>query len=188
VPESALPALGILELGSIARGVVVADAMAKKAPVRILQNHPISPGKHLVVIAGMVAEVEESLGEGLGVAGATVVDRLFLPQAHEQLEPMVAGQRTAGGGASDAACIFETFTVCSTVLAADAAAKAAGVTLLEMRLGQGLGGKGYFTMTGTLDSIEAAAAAAREIIDGGLLCGVEIIPSPHPDFRNKLIW
>jgi microcompartment protein CcmL/EutN len=181
------PALGMLELTSIARGVIAADAMAKKAPVRILQSHPISPGKHLIVIAGGVAEVDESLAAGIAAAGATLVDRLFLPQAHAQLAPLVAGgaeQRAPTG----AVAIFETYSATATVLAADAAAKAAEVTLLDMRLGQGLGGKGFFTMTGDLESIEAAAAAGQMVVDGGLVVGVEIIPRPHEDFARRLMW
>ena len=146
------PALGIIELTSIARGVLVADAMVKKAPVRILQSHPISPGKHIIVIAGEVAEVDESMQAGLAVA------------------------------------VFETFSVASTVLAADAAAKAAEVTLLDMRLGQGLGGKGFFTMTGDLESIQAAADAGRAAIENGLLVGIEIIARPHEDLSRKLMW
>jgi microcompartment protein CcmL/EutN len=183
------PALGILELTSIARGVVCADAMAKRAPIRILQTHPISPGKHVVVIAGDVAEVEEAIGAGVAAAGAALVDRLMLPQAHVQLAPLVAaGAPVASPARLDAVAVFETFTVCSTVLAADAAAKAAEVRLLEMRLGQGLGGKAFFTMTGALDAVEAAAAAGRAAIEAGLLVGIEVIPAPHEDLRSRLLW
>ena len=182
------PALGIIELTSIARGVLVADAMVKKAPVRILQSHPISPGKHIIVIAGEVAEVDESMQAGLAVAGATLVDRLFLPQAHAQLGPLVAGQATLRSEPLEAVAVFETYSVASTVLAADAAAKAAEVTLLDMRLGQGLGGKGFFTMTGDLESIQAAADAGRAAIENGLLVGIEIIARPHEDLSRKLMW
>jgi len=181
------PALGVLELSSIARGVVVSDAMVKKAPIRVLQSHPISPGKHLIVIAGGVAEVDEAMGAGVEAAGALLVDRLFLPQAHEQLAPLVAGQAVARP-AIEAVAVLETYSATATILAADAAAKAAQVTLLDMRLGQGLGGKGFFTMTGDLDSIEAAAAAGQGAIENGLLVGVEIIARPHEDLHLKLMW
>src|SRR5262245_49331293 len=178
----------MLELASIARGVVVTDAMAKRAPIRILQSHPISPGKHLIVIAGGVAEVDESLQAGLAAAGTALVDRLFLPQAHAQLAPLVAGTPPPRQAPLDSVAIIETASATATVLAADAAAKAADVTLLDMRLGQGLGGKGFFTMTGELESIEAAAAAGQAAIDAALLVGVEIIPRPHEDFGARLMW
>lgn len=182
-----MEALGVVELSSIARGVIASDAMAKKAPIRILQTHPISPGKHIVVIAGGVAEVEESLAVGVATAGGTLVDRLMLPQAHEALVPLIEGT-SKPPAALDSVAIFETFTVCSTVLAADAAAKAARVTLVDMRLGVGLGGKAFFTMSGRLEEVEAAALAGRAAIETGLLVGIETIPAPHEDLRKKLFW
>ncbi len=151
------PALGIIEVSSIARGVLVVDAMAKKAPIQVLHNHPISPGKHLIVVAGGVAEVDEAMQAGLSVAAALVVDRLFLPQAHEQLAPLLAGGR--GAAVVESVAIFETYSATATVLAADAAAKAAEVVLLDMRLGH-----------------------------GGLLVGVEIIARPHEDLQQRLMW
>jgi microcompartment protein CcmL/EutN len=180
------PALALLELSSIARGVLCADAMVKKAPVRILQNHPISSGKFLIVLCGGVAEVDESFRAALEVAGNATVDKLFLPQAHEQLAPLLAGR--APGPATDAVAVIETGSVTAAVLGADAAAKAADVTLLDLRLGQGIGGKGYFTMTGDLESIEAAVSAARAAIEHGLVVGVEIIARPHEDLHAKLMW
>jgi microcompartment protein CcmL/EutN len=181
------PALGIIELSSIARGVIVADAMVKRSPVRILQNHPISPGKHLLVVWGGVAEIEEAMAAGLEAAGKALVDQLLLPQAHDQLAPLIAGQEVHRP-APDAVAIVETTTVVATILAADAAAKAAAVTLLDMRLGAGIGGKGYFTMTGDLTDIEAAVQAAQGAIDPDRIVGTEIIARPHEDLQKRLLW
>ncbi len=88
-------ALALLEVSSIARGVVVADAVAKRARIELLQCGPVSPGKYLVLFAGGVAEVDESLAAGAAAAGDSLLDRLFLPQAHEQLLPAV---RAGGAG------------------------------------------------------------------------------------------
>ena len=181
------PALALLELSSIARGIPCADAIVKRAPVRILQNHPISPGKFLIVIVGGVAEVDESFRAGVEVAAQTLVDRLFLPQAHVQLAPLLAG-KPPKGTATDAVAIVETTSAAAAVLGADAAAKAADVRLLELKLGQGLGGKGFFTMTGELESIEAAVAASRGIIEPSLIVGVEVVARPHEDLHARLIW
>ena len=182
------PALGILELSSIARGITCADAMVKRAPVRILQSRPVSPGKHLVVIVGEVAEVEEALGAGVAAAGGTLVDRLFLPQAHDALAPLLARTAVAPLVGDRSVAIFETFTVCAAVLAADAAAKAAAVTVLELRLAVGIGGKAFFTLAGPLPDVEAAVAAAQGAIEAGLLCAVEIIAAPHDDLHGSLLF
>ncbi len=180
------PALALVELASIARGVVVSDAMVKKAPVRILQTHPISPGKHVIVVAGEVAEVEESMATAVEVAGSALVDRLFLPQAHP---PLIAGApNPARPEELDSVGILETHTVCATVVAADAAAKAADVVLLDMRLGQGIGGKAFFTLTGDLNDVQAALEAGEKAIEPALLVGTELIPAPHDDLRRRLLW
>lgn len=178
---SGLPALGLIETASIARGMVVVDAMVKKAPVRVVEAHPTSPGKWLVVIAGDVAEVEESMAEGLAVAADTRIDHLFLPLVHDQVPTAMAGGRLVGTPDQGAIAIIETHTISSAILAADAACKAALVHLVQMRLGQGLGGKAFFVMTGELYDVEAAVEAA-EGAAGRNLHNREIVPRPHPDF------
>jgi microcompartment protein CcmL/EutN len=193
---SAHPALFVLELSSIARGVVCVDVMAKRAPVRILQTHPISPGKHIVVADGGVAEVEEAMGAALEIAGSALVDKLFLPQAHESLAPLLANASypedrhpvVPARTGMNSVGIVETSSVASTLLGADSAAKAARVTLLDLRLGVGLGGKGFFTMTGDLEDVQAAVAAATAAIDEKYVVGVEIIPAPHDDLHARLFW
>lgn len=181
------PALALLELSSIARGVVVADAICKKAPVDVVRSAPVSPGKFVILLVGEVGDVEEAYRAGLDAAAHTLVDRLFLPNAHAQLPGVISGARVATS--IDSLGVVETFTVAGAVLGADVAAKAADVTLLEMRLGQSIGGKGYFTMTGTLDAVEAAVDAARRALDGALLCATEIVAAPHDDVRTRgIIW
>ena len=49
---TSLPAIALIELTSIARGVVASDAMAKTAPVKLLQSQTICPGKYLIVVGG----------------------------------------------------------------------------------------------------------------------------------------
>jgi microcompartment protein CcmL/EutN len=73
------PALGILELSLIARGLVVADAMMKRAEVELLATRPVSGGKHLVVVAGEVDVVGEAMDAGRAAAGSAAVDELIIP-------------------------------------------------------------------------------------------------------------
>ena len=61
------PAIAMIELKSIAKGILATDALAKKAPVRILETHPICPGKYMILFAGEVGDVEEALKAGLGL-------------------------------------------------------------------------------------------------------------------------
>jgi microcompartment protein CcmL/EutN len=185
------PALGILELGSIARGVKVADAVVKRAPARLVMSRPVSGGKHLVVFEGGVAEVDESMGAGVEIADRELLDRLMLPYAEEQLwsclNAPVIGEDWADDDESEAVAIVETTTVCAAIHAADAACKAAPVTIRDVRLAVGITGKAFFTLTGSLADIEAAADAARAIADQRLLV-LEVIASPHSEIRGQLIF
>jgi microcompartment protein CcmL/EutN len=179
------PALAVVELASIARGHRVADAMLKRAPVRLLRADAVSPGKFLVVVEGDVAAVDESFRVGADVAGDRAVDTLFLPQPHGLLWPALAGDARAGEGVESLG-IVETTTVAATVRAADAAAKAAKVRITEMQLGRGIGGKAFFTVTGPLAEVEAAVDAAVGALDAAKVHTTEIIPAPHADFVAKL--
>lgn len=177
------PAIALLEIESIARGYVVADALVKKAPVRLLMTEPITPGKFLVLVDGEVADVESAFVEGVELAGGLLVDKLFLPQAHVALAPAIRGDKTSGGVESLA--IVETSTVAAALLAADAAVKAADVELIRLHLARGIGGKGYFTLTGSLDSVEAAVSAAAALLAPELLVNTEIIARPHADLAGR---
>lgn len=173
------PAVGLVETSSIARGLVVADAMVKRSPVDLAFARPVTPGKHVVIVTGEVAEVDEAMVAGLEAAAGTLLDQLKLPQAHPALLRALAGGRRAAGMASLG--IVETTTVASALLAADAACKAAEVELPELRLADGLGGKAYFVVTSSLDLVEAAVLAAQHILLPELLVAIEIIAAPHDD-------
>lgn len=178
------PAIGLVETTSIARGLVVADAMVKRALVTLALARPVTPGKHVVVVTGEVAEVEEAMAAGTAAAQGTLVDRLYLPQAHPAVLRSLGGGRRAAGLSSLG--IVETFTVAAALLGADAACKAAEVELAELRLADGLGGKGYFIVTQTLDLVEAAMGAVQRLLEPGLLLTTEIIAAPHEDLLEAL--
>ncbi|MDH5639133.1 MAG: BMC domain-containing protein [Nitrospinota bacterium] len=178
--------MALIELRSIARGVKTADAMVKKAPVRLLEARTVCPGKYIILIGGETQAVQDAYNEGSQIGAEMIVDELFLPHAHSQLMPaMEACTQIAD---IDSLAILETFTVASVILSADAAAKAADVQLIELRMANGLGGKSFFTMTGPLPDIEAAVEAGVAIMEqaGTLVC-VETVPNPHADINLKLL-
>lgn len=180
------PAVALIELRSIARGVKTADAMVKKAPVRLMEARTVCPGKYIILIVGETEAVEQSLNAGMETGREMIVEDLFLPHAHSQLIP--AMEACVDVAAIESLGIVETFTVASVILSADAAAKAAGVTLIELRMANGLGGKSFYTMTGRLHEVEAAVEAGVSIVEpnGTLLCS-EIVPNPHEDINLKLL-
>ncbi len=171
-------AIGLLELDSIARGYDTADAMMKEAPVALIDSTPVSNGKYVILIAGDPASVESSVKRGVLVGGASVVDHLLLTGVHPQVLPAIRGTREVA--AIDALGVVETRSVAAAIRAADAAAKAASVELLHVRLAMSIGGKGVVTLTGrhpdTIAAVEAGADAARE---SGMLLETTIIARPH---------
>lgn len=184
------PALGALELEHIARGIAVADAICKRAELELLVSRPISGGKHLIILKGSVAEVEEGMAAGRARAAEALVDSLELPMAHDSLwrvipDPVVAGDWERGSELSVA--IVETSTICALLAAADRACKTAPVELRDVRLGVGISGKAFFTMTGELHDIEAAAAEAEQVAGDRLLAS-EIIPAPAQELVGRLIF
>lgn len=206
------PALGVLELSSIARGIVAIDAGLKRSPAILVMSRPLSSGKHLACFEGGVAEVEEAMAAARLAAGKLLLDSLELPMADAQVWPMLGdpsaspdrlaatsepGRRAlevdwSADDAADSVAIVETTTVCAAIRAADAAAKIADIIVRDVRLAVDLGGKAYFTMTGSLDSIEAAAAAGSEAAMAGIpgpsaLVLLEVIAQPSPDLRGRLI-
>ena len=172
------PALALVELASIARGYRVVDALAKKAPSELLAAHPISGGHFIALFAGDVAVVEESLGAALEVAGEHLLDRVWLPGVHEQVVDAASNALRPKREEIDAIAIVETFTVGATLRAADAACKCAPVRLIAMRLGQGIGGKAFFALTGDLYDVEASVEAAVEGATARLVQQTEIIARP----------
>ena len=148
----AYPALALVEFDSIAAGIQAADVMVKKAPLARIVGGTIHPGKYLVMLSGDVGPVEESLAAGLILAGASVVDHVFLPGVHPHVPESIGGTRRSVP--VEALGVVETESVAAAIQVADAGLKGAQVTLLELRLADGLGGKGVVMFTGTVTDVE----------------------------------
>jgi microcompartment protein CcmL/EutN len=177
-------ALALIEVSSIARGHVVADVVCKRAPVELVLARAISPGKHVTLIVGDVADVQESVKAAVERADDAYVDRLELAQV---AAPLVDALRGLTSAPDDRALgIVETWSVAASLLAADAACKAAEVVLIALRLGDGIGGKAYFVLQGDQADVEAALTAAESITPPALLAGRELIARPHDDLIAEL--
>lgn len=181
-----LPALALLEIETLSRGFVVADAVVKRAPVKVLSAGPVTPGKYLLLLAGEVAELEEAWNAGRAAADSQLLDSLFLPQAHPALAPAAQGRLPRDTPHGGAAAIIETQTVASALLAADRALKAAEVRLIQAGFARGLGGKGYFVLAGELHDVEAALEAATRGLLPPLLLATELIAQPSGELDGTV--
>jgi microcompartment protein CcmL/EutN len=161
----------------------------KRAPALLVHSRAVSGGKHLVILEGGVAEVGEAMAAGRGAAADLLLASIELPAADDQVWPMLGAPLTPVDWSPDpeaeAVAIIETKTVCAAIAAADAACKVADVVVRDTRLAVDLAGKAYFTLTGSLDAIEAAAIAATGAASDKLV-GLEVIAQPAPDLRGRL--
>lgn len=182
-------AIGLIETTSIACGIEAADAMVKIAPVKLYAARPICPGKYMVLVGGDVEAVNSSLKKGEEVVREYLADSILIPNIHADVFPAIEGiTNIKGSEGLWSLGVIETFTVASSIMAADAAAKAGGVKLLEIRPAVGLGGKSFVTMLGDVSAVESAVRAGElKVKDVGLLVKSVVIPSIARDVLLALI-
>jgi bacterial microcompartment shell protein len=178
-------AIAAVETSSIAQGTVVGDAMMKQAEVTLIEACPLSPGKYWVLIGGEVGPVRSAFGRGVEVAAETLLDSLFIPQIHAMVIPALLG--TVPARDEDALGVIETLTAASAIIAADRAAKSAAVTVRDLRLANGLGGKGFVFLSGEVGDVQAAVDAGRaEALQKGLLVRSVVVPRLHPQMKERV--
>ena len=178
------PAIGLLEFSSIARGVYCGDAMVKRAPVDAIYAGTVHPGKYVVLVGGMTADVEEAMDAGRQSGGGDIVAELVLPDVHPAVVTALRGVRVPA--AAEAIGIVETRTIAAAVGAADAAMKAAGVELLELALADDIGGKGYATVGGAVSDVEVAVEAGLSAVSPSDVVTSVVIPQAHDEMVANL--
>src|SRR5215469_16852425 len=150
--------LGLIELTSIAAGFLACDAMLKAADVELVLARSICSGKYMVMVRGDVAAVQAAVSAGESGARFSVIDSFVIPNLHEAVFPAISG--AAKVETMEALGIVESFSVASLIEGADAAVKAANVTLIEIRLAMALGGKAFVTLTGDVAAVQSAVDSA----------------------------
>jgi microcompartment protein CcmL/EutN len=172
------PALALLEFSSIAIGIQAGDSMVKRAPVERIVTGTVQPGHYLILVAGEVASVEEAVAAGRETGHAALTDFVFLPNVHPDVVKALTGEQVVD--LNDALGIVETQTVAAAILAADAGLKGAEVTLVQLRLADGLGGKGLALFTGVVADVTAAVTIGSAVSAQQLVRQV-IIPQLHSE-------
>lgn len=178
------PALALLEFSSIAAGIQAGDAMVKRATLTTVQAGTVQPGRFLVLVGGDVAEVEEALKAGRETAPDVLNDYVFLPGVHPDVVRAIGGGRSAVN--QDALGIIETSNVPSAILAADKGIKNAQVTLLEVRLADGLHGKGLVFFGGLNSDVEAAVDIASGVLQPAQLVRQVVISQLHVEIARVI--
>ena len=119
------------------------------------------------------------------MAGIHLVGSHIINNVHDSVPSAIVG--TAEVERTGAIGMIETMTALTAVQAGDLAAKAANVTLMEIRIARGLGGKGFILLTGEVSSVRSAVKAAmHQLEETGDITSSCVIPSPHPGLIEKL--
>ena len=134
------------------------------------------------MVSGGVAAVRAAVEAGREVASGVLVDSLVIANVDRSVAPAIMACTDTEHLKSVG--VMETYSLCAAIHAADAAAKAADIRLLEVRLGRGLGGKSFVLLTGEVAAVTAAVEAAEET--QGLMGKSVVIPAPHPDLLRSM--
>ncbi len=181
------PAIAVVEVDSIAVGILAGDAMVKASPLGSIYTGTVHPGRYVIVVSGDTASVEVAVDTGTSVAGDTLVDLVFLPDVHPLVVDAIISEADLADCRGDALGVVETVTIAAVIDAADAGVKAATVDVPAVRLADGLGGKGYVLFSGDLAEVEAAVDAA---VSRGERPDTElrhvIIAQLHDEIRDNL--
>lgn len=177
------PSLALFEFTSIAQGMLAADAMLKRTHVDLLHAGTVQPGRYLVGVGGIVAEVEEALKAGRETGGDSLQDVMWLPGVHPAVLQAFFPQLPPTG--VTALGIIESLTAPSAIKSADIAIKGATIILISIRLADGLGGKGLVLLMGAVSDVEAALdLVQREKLP---LLKTVIIPQLHEEFAAQVL-
>ena len=180
------PALAIVEFSSIAVGTRATDALMKKSPVQLRRVGTFQPGRFAALFTGGVAEVEESFVEALRIGAEALLDRLFLADIDATVLAAALG-KTADWHDGDCLAVIESSTLAGVIEATDAAIKGARVSVVQVRLGDGLGGKGIAHLIGEQADIEAAVEIGSDrACRHDRVIQTSIIPRLDADVRTAL--
>jgi len=137
----------------------------------------------MVIIGGDTGAVNAAMQAGEKIGAEAMVDTLLIPNVDKQV--MAAISMTNPVEAYGAVGVMEFYSVASAIQAADVAVKAASVTLMEIRTGYAIGGKGFVTLTGDVGAVRAAVEAATH--EAELLVETTVIPRPDAKLFDTLL-
>ncbi len=179
-------AIGMVEYATVSTGIQAADTLVKTAEVEIIEAQVVCPGKYIVIIAGELSALKASVDACKFRYGEKLVDSFVLGNVDDGVFP--AMYATVDVENPRAMGVMETYSGASAIVAADAAAKTADVTLVELRIARGMCGKSYLILSGEVAAVSAAIENANAAAgDKGMFLDSSIIPNPDPKLWEKIL-
>lgn len=178
--------IGMIEYTTVSTGIQAADTLVKTANVEILEAQVVCPGKYIAIISGELSAVKASVEACKVKYGEKLIDSFVLGNVHEGVFPAIYA--TVEVKNPRALGVIETFSGASAIVAADAAAKTADVTLVELRIARGMCGKSYILLTGEVAAVTAAIENAKASVgEKGMLLDYSVTPNPDPKLWEKIL-
>lgn len=178
--------IGMIEYTTVSTGIRAADTLVKTAEVEIIEAQVVCPGKYIVIISGELSAIQASIEACKGLCGDKLIDSFVLGNVHEGVFPAIYA--TVEVENPRALGVLETFSGATAIVAADAAAKSADVTLVELRIARGMCGKSYLLLTGEVAAVSAAIENAQAAAgERGMLLDSSVIPNPDPKLWEKIL-
>lgn len=178
--------IGMIEYTTVSTGIQAADTLVKTADVEIIEAQVVCPGKYIVIISGELSAIKASVDACKVQHGDRLIDSFVLGNVHEGVFPAIYA--TVSVENPRALGVIETFSGASAIVAADAAAKSADVTLVELRIARGMCGKSYLIITGEVAAVTAAIENAKVAAgDKGMLLDYSVTPNPDPKLWEKIL-
>jgi microcompartment protein CcmL/EutN len=171
----------VLEVGSLPRGLLVLDQMAKEAEVHVRWAGDVDPSRFLIVLDGDLSALESALDRGLVAAGDRLVAHVLLPQAHPRLLAGLDGVLSSRDDVQAdelALGALESYTISGVVRGTDRALKIAPVRLVRLRFATQLGGQGHAVIAGEHADVEVALDAAAASEPAGVQIETTLIARP----------
>lgn len=177
--------VGVIELKSIPKGVEAADAALKSAGVDMVSSHPSCPGKYEIILTGSISNVTAAVNHVTSKFEGFVIDSSVMGIIDEQVIAALFGTHVAEQKGSLG--LLETFSAASAIKAADIAVKTARVSIYDLRVSRGMGGKGIIMVTGDVGDVTAAIEAGADYAKReAMLSSYSIIAAPHEDLWSQM--
>ena len=177
--------IGVIELKNIPKGVEAADAALKSAGIEMVSAHPSCPGKYEIILTGSISNVTAAIEHVKSRFEGFVIDSSVMGRIDEEV--ITALFSTNEGERVGSLGLIETFSAASAIKAADIAVKTARVSIYDLRVSRGMGGKGVVILTGEVGDVTAAVEAGAEYAIGeGTLSSTSVIAAPHKELWEQM--
>lgn len=179
-------ALGMIEFKTVSAGVTATDTMVKTAAVELIEAQTVCPGKYIALISGDISAVDAAVATAKHTREEEFIDSFVLGNPHPGIFPAIYGATQVEHISSLG--ILETYDATSIIVAADEAAKAAEVELIELRIAKGMCGKSYVFLCGEVSAVDAAIARAKaKVAESGMYLDSSVIAHPDPQLCKSIL-